>query len=71
MVFESGAIFRLPALLTLAGADPARPLLVVMDDTMMRRAGEELKPLILSLLRQAGWSPEPLVLAPDATGQVH
>lgn len=71
MVFEAGAVFRLPELLTLAGADPAQPLLVVMDDTVMRRAGQELKPLILTLLRQAGWSPEPLGLTPDATGQVH
>jgi len=71
MVFESGAVFKLPELLTLAGADPAQPLLVVMDDTVMRRAGQELKPLILNLLRQAGWAPESLILAPDATGQVH
>ncbi|MBL8095596.1 MAG: iron-containing alcohol dehydrogenase [Anaerolineales bacterium] len=71
MVFESGAVFRLPELLTLAGADPAQPLLVVLDDTVMRRAGDELKPLILNLLRQGGWAPESLVLAPDATGQVH
>jgi glycerol-1-phosphate dehydrogenase [NAD(P)+] len=55
----------------LAGADPTQPLLVVMDDTVMRRAGDELKPMILSLLSQAGWSTESLVLAPDATGQVH
>lgn len=71
MVFEPGAVFNLAELLKLAGADPTRPLLVVMDDTVMLRAGEPLKPLILSLVRQAGWSPELLTLAPDATGQVH
>lgn len=71
MVFESNAVFRLPALLALAGADPKQPLLLVMDETRMQRAGADLKPLILTLLRQAGWSPEPLWLTPDATGQVH
>ena len=71
MVFESNALERLPALLTLAGAAQDRPLLVVMDRTRMRRGKGELKPLILASLREAGWQPEPLWLEPDGTGQVH
>ncbi len=71
MLFESGALLRLPEMLSLAGAAPDRPLLVVMDRTPMRRAGADLKPLILTQLREAGWRPEPLWLEPDATGQVH
>jgi glycerol-1-phosphate dehydrogenase [NAD(P)+] len=71
MLFESGALMRLPEMLSLAGATPEQPLLVVMDRTPMRRAGADLKPLILAQLREAGWRPEPLWLEPDATGQVH
>ena len=71
MVFESNALVRLPELLTLAGAHRERPLLVVMDRTLMRRGEADLKPLILAQLRAAGWQPEPLWLEPDATGQVH
>jgi glycerol-1-phosphate dehydrogenase [NAD(P)+] len=71
MLFESGALMRLPEMLSLAGATLEQPLLVVMDRTPMRRAGADLKPLILAQLREAGWRPEPLWLEPDATGQVH
>jgi glycerol-1-phosphate dehydrogenase [NAD(P)+] len=71
MVFEADALMRLPELLQLSGARPDRPLLVVMDRTAMRRAGAELKPLALELLRAAGWSPQPCWLEADATGQVH
>lgn len=71
MVFESGAVWHLPDYLMQAGADPARPLLVVMDKTRMQRAGEDLKPLVLRTVRQAGWSPEIVIASPDGTGQVH
>jgi glycerol-1-phosphate dehydrogenase [NAD(P)+] len=37
----------------------------------MRRAGADLKPQVLSVLRAAGWQPEPVWLLPDHTGQVH
>jgi len=71
MVFESGAIFRLPALLERAGARPDRPLVVVMDGTPMKRENDDLKPFLLARLRDAGWNAEPVWLEPDATGQVH
>jgi len=71
MVFESGAIFRLPALLERAGARPDRPLMVVMDQMPMKRENDPLKPLLLARLREAGWQVEPLWLEPDSTGQVH
>lgn len=71
MAFESGALFRLPQFLAVAGAPANGPLVVVMDPTPMKRAGDDLKPLVLAQLRQAGWQPEPLWLTPDATGQVH
>jgi len=71
LVFETGALYRLPEMLALAGGQPTRPLMVVMDRTPMLRAGAKLKPLIVSLLHEAGWQPEPLWLDPDDTGQVH
>jgi len=71
MVFESNALFRLPEILTLAGARRESPLIVVMDRTPMRRGQADLKPLIFSCLREAGWKPEALWLEPDSIGQVH
>lgn len=71
MVFESNALFRLPDLLTLGGARPEHPLLIVMDSTPMRREGDDLKSLIHTLLRNAEWRAEPLSLESDSTGQVH
>lgn len=71
MIFESGALFRLPEVMQKVGIQPGQPLLVVMDTTPMRRGTESLKPLVLRLLREAGWQPEELVLQPDALGMVH
>lgn len=71
MVFESDALAKLPAILTESGARPDRPLLVVMDATPMRRAGADLKPMVLNRLSEAGWSPAAVVVPADATGQVH
>lgn len=71
MLFESNALFQLPQVLEAVGASRERPLLVVMDPTPMRRAADDLKPLVLETLRHAGWNPETIVLEPDATGQIH
>ncbi len=71
MVFESNALFRLTELLMLAGASREQPLIVVMDQTPMRRGADNLKSLLLATLSEAHWKPEPLWLEPDATGQVH
>jgi glycerol-1-phosphate dehydrogenase [NAD(P)+] len=71
MVFEPDALLRLPSLLELAGMTPDKRLSVVMDRTPMKREGEELKPLLLELLKSAGWPPEVVWLEPDSTGQVH
>lgn len=68
MLFASDALLRLPELLP---SDTPRQLLVVIDPTPMRRGADDLKPLVLELLRRS-WRPvTPLVLAPDETGQVH
>jgi glycerol-1-phosphate dehydrogenase [NAD(P)+] len=71
MLFESNGLARLPGILAECGARPERPLIVVLDPTPMRRAGADLKPLVLSGLSEAGWAPEAAVVQPDATGQVH
>jgi glycerol-1-phosphate dehydrogenase [NAD(P)+] len=71
MVFESNALLRLPELVALAGARREQALLVVMDRTPMRRGDADLKPLIISLLREGGWQTESLWLEPEANGQVH
>ena len=71
MVIESGAIFRLPSILLSSGADPQNPLLVAMDPTPMKRGRETLKPLVVQVLREAGWQTHAISLEPDATGQVH
>jgi glycerol-1-phosphate dehydrogenase [NAD(P)+] len=71
MIFGSEALFQLPQILERLGADKEVPVLVVMDETIMLRTGEQLKPLLLRMLQNAGWTPEPLIMAPDITGQVH
>jgi len=71
MVFESGALWRLPDLVLRAGAMPNQPLSVVMDRTSMSREGKDLKSLILEILTNAGHQVDVIWLSPDDTGQVH
>ncbi|HKY53162.1 MAG TPA: iron-containing alcohol dehydrogenase, partial [Anaerolineales bacterium] len=71
MAFESGAVWRLPDLLTRAGTEPDQQLFAVMDRTPMKREGRDLKELILQILKQAGYKVEVIWLEPDHTGQVH
>jgi len=71
ILVESGALFRLPEVLEKASPNSKKDILVVMDATPMRRSPEDLKLLILRLLRDAGWTPRPLVLLPDIKGEVH
>ena len=60
-----------PEVLKQAKADPTKPVLVVMDDTPMHRKGKDLKQLVLQIMTSAGWQVEPVIMQPDATGQVH
>ncbi len=71
MVFEPDALVRLPELLELAGMTADKHLAVVMDRTPMEREGKQLKPLLLDVLKNAGWQPEVIWLETDSTGQVH
>jgi len=71
MVFESGAIWRMPDLLLQAGIQPDQPLSVVMDRTAMKREGRDLKELVLEILKGGGWQVDVIWLEADSTGQVH
>ena len=71
MVFESGALWRLPDLLLHAGGKPDQPLSVVMDRTPMKRESRDLKELILGILKNNGWQVDVIWLEPDGKGQVH
>ena len=71
MVFEAGALWHLPDLLSSAGISPAQTLSVVMDRTPMQREGRQLKELILQILHGTGWHTDVIWLEPDGTGQVH
>jgi glycerol-1-phosphate dehydrogenase [NAD(P)+] len=77
MVFESGALFRLPQIIERAavkmgtGVERHKSLLVVVDPTPMQRGADSLKPLVVQTLRSAGWEVEILTLEPDGSGQVH
>jgi len=71
MIFESGAIWRLPDLLLAAGMKPDQVLSLVMDRTLMKREGRNLKELLLHILLNAGYQFDVILLEPDSTGQVH
>ena len=71
MIFESGAVWRLPDLLLAAGIGQDQPVSVVMDRTRMRREGKDLKELILQILTNSGQRLDVIWLEPDSTGQVH
>jgi glycerol-1-phosphate dehydrogenase [NAD(P)+] len=45
--------------------------MAVMDPTPMWRGADDLKPLVVQVIRDAGWTPQILVLEPDDIGQVH
>jgi glycerol-1-phosphate dehydrogenase [NAD(P)+] len=71
MVFESGALWRMPDLLLQAGIRHDQRVAVIMDRTPMTREGKNLKVLICEILKNAGHQFEVVWLEPDHTGQVH
>ena len=71
MLFESDALFKTSEILKSIGADKRKPLLVIMDQTLMKRGGDSLKLLALAALQNDGWQIKPIVMLPDKSGQVH
>lgn len=54
MLFELGAIFKLPETLDEIEVRWGQPILVVMDTTAMLRGPESLKPRVVKILQDAG-----------------
>ena len=71
MIFESGALFKTTEILRSIGAHQDSLLVVVMDETPMRRVGEDLKELALATLRNDGWQVKVAWMRADESGQVH
>jgi len=71
MLFESNALFRTTEVLQSVGAEQNAPLVVVMDETPMLRAGKDLKELILATLEKDGWQVQVAWMRTDESGQVH
>ena len=71
MIFESGALFKTSDILKSVGAIQSAPLIVVMDESAMRRDGSDLKLLALDTLRKDGWQVRVCIMPSDESGQVH
>ena len=71
MVFESDALFRTSEILESVGALQDEPLVIVMDETVMRRGREDLKALLISTLQREGWQTQTVLMRADESGQVH
>src|SRR5215217_4218656 len=71
MIFESDALFRMSDVLKKVGAQQAKPLIIVMDETPMLRNGENLKELILGTLQSEGWQTQVTWMRADESGQVN
>jgi len=71
MVFESDALYRMPEYLESLGVSPEQQLFLVMDQTPMLRGEDSLKPLMIQILRNAGFEVLIEELEPDSFGQVH
>jgi len=65
------ALLELSAVLRRAGATYQHPVLLVIDETPMRRERDDLKELAQALLRHAGYRVETLRLRGDRYGLVH
>lgn len=71
MLFCSNAYAQLPAVLAQIGAQRQHPLLVVVDELPIRRAGVELKPFLIQFLRDASWNAESVVLTAHDNTPLH
>jgi glycerol-1-phosphate dehydrogenase [NAD(P)+] len=71
MVFESNALFKTTDILKSVGAHPDAPLVVVMDETPMRREKENLKEFLTGVLQRDGWQIQVAWMRTDESGQVH
>jgi glycerol-1-phosphate dehydrogenase [NAD(P)+] len=71
MIFESGALFKTTEILKSIGARQDKPLILVMDETPMRRDKKDLKAQAIEFLKKEGWQVRPCIMPADESGQVH
>jgi glycerol-1-phosphate dehydrogenase [NAD(P)+] len=71
ILIDPDALLQLPAVLRQAGIHTGRQVLLVMDETPMRREQQDLKPFVQALLHDAGYQVETLWLKGDQYGLVH
>ena len=71
MIFKSGALFKTTEILKSVGASPDKPLIVVMDESVMSRDGSDLKLQAVETLKKEGWQVRVCALSSDESGQVH
>ncbi len=71
ILIGSDVLLQLPAVLQRAGILSGMQVLLVMDETPMRREEHDLKPFVQALLQNAGFVVEPLWLHGDQYGLVH
>jgi glycerol-1-phosphate dehydrogenase [NAD(P)+] len=64
-------LLQLPSVLQRAGISSGMQVLLVMDETPMRREKQDLKPFVQALLHNAGYRVETLWLKGDRYGLVH
>lgn len=64
-------LLELPAVLRRAGVAPGDRIVLVVDETPMRREEEDLKPFVQQLLKSAGYELQTLWLVSDQYGLVH
>ena len=71
ILIGADVLLQLPAVLERAGISSSRQVLLVMDETPMRREKQDLKPFVQALLHNAGYRVETLWLKGDQYGLVH
>jgi glycerol-1-phosphate dehydrogenase [NAD(P)+] len=71
ILVDPDALLQLPAVLRRAGIHAGMQVLLVMDETPMRREQQDLKPFVQALLHDAGYEVETLWLKGDQYGLVH
>jgi glycerol-1-phosphate dehydrogenase [NAD(P)+] len=71
ILIDPDALLQLPAVLRRAGIHAGMQVLLVMDETPMRREQQDLKPFVQALLLDAGYEAETLWLKGDQYGLVH
>lgn len=71
VIIRDDAILELPKVIRQLAPDNGGEVVLVMDKTPMKRGPDSLKPMVKSLLAEAGFEVQVVELAGDEYGQVH